>query len=139
MKLCYFMDRWRSDEWSGRRLDYDIWYTHMQIWGLSELAIINRAQIDLPTNPNVTIYHWPESFVEQTSGPYICLEHPKNNPDELLGDHTFNEEAWYVMGPVEGWHGKEIGSTLGIEQIGTAELHAPFVASVLCYNYFMRK
>ena len=137
MKLMFYFDEHDKDVWSGRTIDYDIWQVFTQIWGVTELAVINNTDLELNTagRDNIEIFSNEEVFFSKNRT-FIHLEHPKNSPKEMLSEHTFDSEAWYCMGPAQGWSHMYRGKTLGIEQIGSAELHAPFVASVLCYEYY---
>lgn len=141
MKIMFHFDDYHIDVWSGRQVDYDIWFIMKDIWldGVSELAVVNQSSMTLTTagREGITIYSSITDFTDATTGPYICLECPKNSPTELLADHTFDDNAWYCIGPPNGWLGQYLGTTtLGIEQEGNAELHAPFVSAVLCYSRY---
>lgn len=141
MKIMFHFDDYHKDVWSGREIDFDIWFVFKSIWNLTELAVVNVSDATLSTagRDNITIYNNLSDFESDTSGPYISLEHPKNNPSQLLRDHTFDDNAWYCIGPSQGWLGDYISgsTTLGIEQTGNAEMHAPFVSAVLSYKRFM--
>lgn len=142
MKIMFHFDDYHRDVWSGRAIDFDIWFVFKSIWGLSELAVINHSGVTLSTagRENITIYNSIDAFLTATSGSsYVTLEHPKHSPSQLLADHTFNDSAWYCIGPTEGWGGNYISgsTTLGIEQTGNDEMHAPFVSAVLAYTRHM--
>lgn len=141
MKVMFHFDNYHKDVWSGREIDYDMWFVFKSIWSLSELAVVNVSDTTLTTagRENITIYNTLADFVSATSGPYITLEHPKHNPSQMLNNHTFDDTAWYCIGPTEGWMGNYISgsTTLGIEQAGNAEMHAPFVSAVLSYKRYM--
>ena len=141
MKVMFHFDNYHKDVWSGREIDYDMWFVFKSIWNLSELAVVNVSDTTLSTagRENITIYNTLADFVSATSGPYICLEHPKHSPSQMLDSHTFDDTAWYCIGPTEGWVGNYISgsTTLGIEQSGDAEMHAPFVSAVLSYKRYM--
>ena len=141
MKIMFHFDNYHKDVWSGRDIDFDMWFVFKSIWNLTELAVVNVSDTTLSTvgRDNITIYNTLSDFETATTGPYICLEHPKHNPSQLLNDHTFDDTAWYCIGPSAGWLNNYIdgSTTLGIEQTGNAEMHAPFVSAVLSYKRFM--
>jgi len=141
MKIMFHFDNYHKDVWSGREIDFDMWFVFKSIWNLDELAVVNVSDTTLSTagREDITIYNTLSDFETATSGPYICLEHPKHTPSQLLNDHTFDDTAWYCIGPTDGWLGNHISgsTTLGIEQSGNAEMHAPFVSAVLSYKRFM--
>lgn len=143
MNILFYFDEYHKDVWSGRNIDYDIWFVFQAIWGVKKLAVIDQCELDLTTigRENIEIYNTLDEFLLGNDKELFVLEHPRYPVDEMLDDHEFNEDAWYCIGPAEGWKNKNnyIGKTIGIEQEGNGELHAPFVGSVLSYKYFMSK
>lgn len=137
----FYFDEYSRDVWSGRPVDFDIWVVFCEMWGIRNLAVINNTELKLNSagRENITIYEDENTFFSKESGPFILLDPPKNKPNQFLTEHKFNEKAWYCIGPCQGWKNQPRHLTLGIEQEGLAELHAPFVASVLCWEYYKEK
>ena len=75
MKVMFHFDNYHKDVWSGREIDYDMWFVFKSIWNLSELAVVNVSDTTLSTagREDITIYNTLADFVSATSGPYICL------------------------------------------------------------------
>lgn len=143
MKLMFHFDSHLKDVWSGRTIDFDMWMIFRDIWASNQIAVINTSGVEMNTagRDGIVIYEniWQfyGDFMQDTM---ITLEHPKHSPSEYLSDHTFDDNAWYCIGPSEGWGGSYLpgSATLGIEQDGNAELHSPFVSAVLSYTRYMR-
>jgi len=143
MKLMFHFDSYHDDIYSGRQFDAQTWFAFQAIWGMTELAIVNISDVAVSDQgeSNINVYSNLNQFLTATAGSrYITLECPKHNPTEMLRNHTFDDTAWYCIGPTVGWQGNYISgsSTLGVEQMTEIETHSPFIGGILLYTRHVR-
>lgn len=156
MKIMFFWDEWHDDWTSGRGYDQQLWLVFRRIWGAPRsLAVINNTERNVWATPqdrtdDIRIFDnhngtGVADFHASTAGERkICMEMPWNNPSETMRNHTIDPNAWYCIGPIDGWQGNYIegASTLALEQIGASDdyfqTHSPMVAAVLAYTSYSR-
>ena len=157
MKIMVFWDENYNDWTNGRRFDQQLWLVYRRIWGAPKsLAIIDNTSGNL-WGPEVGDATDDIRVFDNTNGTGVAdfhastpnerkiqLEMPWNNPTEMLRNHTIDPDAWYCIGPIDGWQGNYISgaSTLGLDQIGTEDsyfqTHSPMIAAILAYTSYSR-
>jgi hypothetical protein len=157
MKIMMFWESWHNDYFSGRHYDWQTWLVYRRMWGApTSLAVINNttetvygnevgdATDDIRVFDNTNGTGVADFHAATPNERKIHLEMPWHSPSEMLRNHTIDPNAWYCIGPIDGWQGNYISgsSTLGLDQIGTADgyfqTHSPMIAAILAYTSYSR-